>query len=147
MEAPRVTEVIEHELRIAARPETVFAYFTDPTRLIQWMGVEATLDPRPGGVCRIDVTGGAVMIGEFVEVEPPRRLVLSWGWEKGWFETPSSSTLVEVAFTPDGEHTILHLSHGRLPAADSAHCQSDRPHDLVAGQPASPDARVLRTGD
>jgi len=116
MDAPRVTELIEYEVRIAARPETVFAYFTDPARMVEWMGTEATLDPRPGGVCRIDVTGDAVMIGEFVEVETPHRLVLSWGWERAWFETPRRSTVVEVSFTPDGEDTILRLSHGRLPA-------------------------------
>lgn len=112
-----MTEVIEYELRIAARPETVFAYFTDPARLVEWMGVGATLDPRPGGVCRIDVTGGSVMIGEFIELDPPRRLVLSWGWERGWVETPSHSTLVEVDLAPEGDETILRLTHGRLLAA------------------------------
>src|SRR5437660_708215 len=115
MEAPRITEVVEHEIRIAARPETVFAYFTDPVRMVAWMGTEATLDPRPGGVCRIDVTGGAVMVGEFLEVDPPHRIVFSWGWEKGWYETPPRSTSVEVSLTPEGEETILHLTHRELP--------------------------------
>ena len=52
-DTPVETSVTEHELRVAARPETVFAYFTDPVKMVQWMGVDATLDPRPGGVCRI----------------------------------------------------------------------------------------------
>ena len=38
-------------------------------KMVQWMGIEATLDPRPGGACRIDVNG-AVMLGEFVQVDP-----------------------------------------------------------------------------
>src|SRR4051794_33126100 len=50
---PAETSVVEHEVRVAARPETVFSYFTDPVKMVQWMGAEATLDPRPGGVCRI----------------------------------------------------------------------------------------------
>ena len=42
--------LIEHEIRIAAAPEIVFAHFTDPAKMVRWMGTEATLDPRPGGV-------------------------------------------------------------------------------------------------
>src|SRR3954469_24037444 len=97
---PRGTSVVEHELRVAARPETVFAYFTDPARMVQWMGAEATLDPRPGGVCRIvfqpsqaaaellaaveQGTGPGpsdprVMMGRFVEVDPYNRIALTWG--------------------------------------------------------------------
>jgi len=33
-----------------ASPETVFAFFTDPEKLTRWLAVEATLDPRPGGM-------------------------------------------------------------------------------------------------
>ena len=50
---PRETSVIVHELRVAARPETVFAYFTDPARMVRWMGAEATLDPRPRMLLRL----------------------------------------------------------------------------------------------
>ena len=68
---PSETEsLIEHEIRVAASPETVFAYFTDPAKMVQWMGTEATLDPRPGGVCRINPSGQEVMLGEFLEVDP-----------------------------------------------------------------------------
>ena len=49
--------LIEHEIRIAAAPEIVFASFTDLAKMVQWMGTEATLDPRPGGVCRINPPG------------------------------------------------------------------------------------------
>jgi len=112
---PSETErFLEYETRIAASPETVFAFFTDPTKIVQWMGTEATLDPRPGGVCRINPTGHAVMSGEFREVEPPRRIVLTWGWETEMFSTPPQSTIVEVALTPDGEHTVVRLAHRRL---------------------------------
>jgi uncharacterized protein YndB with AHSA1/START domain len=135
--APRATDAVEHEVRIAALPETVFAYFTDPVRMVQWMGVQATLDPRPGGVCRIAfdstpehvdtlsaafggdaaTSGAAVASGRFVEVDPPRRIVLSWGWEHEVLEVPPQSTTVEVSLTPDGDGTILRLAHRRLPAA------------------------------
>ena len=114
---PSETEsLIEHEIRVAASPETVFAYFTDPAKMVQWMGTEATLDPRPGGVCRINPSGQEVMLGEFLEVDPPHRLVLTWGWEREMFATPPQSTLVEVSLTPDGEGTIVQLVHRRLQA-------------------------------
>ena len=43
-------EPYETQVRIEARPETVFAFFTDPAKMVQWKGVDALLDPRPGGL-------------------------------------------------------------------------------------------------
>jgi uncharacterized protein YndB with AHSA1/START domain len=54
------------------------------------------------------------MLGEFVEVDRPRRIVFTWGWETAQFETPPQSTLVEVSLTPDGEETVVRLAHRRL---------------------------------
>lgn len=105
---------VVREVRIAARPETVFEFFTDPEKMIRWKGVKAELDPRPGGVYRVDVTGrGAVAVGEYVEIDPPRRVVFTWGWE-GTPITPGSTT-VEVTLTPDGDGTLLRLVHRDLP--------------------------------
>ena len=120
---PGETErVLEYETRIAASPETVFQFFTDPAKMVQWMGTDATLDPRPGGVCRISPTGHAVMSGEFLEVDPPRRLTFTWGWETELFATPPQSTLVEVSLTPEGNETLLRLVHRRLrPGAVAFH--------------------------
>lgn len=115
-------EVLEYEARVAASPETVFAFFTDPAKMVEWMGTEATLDPRPGGACRINTTGHAVMSGEFVEVDPPHRIVFTWGFETNLFETPPQSTVVEVSLTPDGADTLVRLVHRRLhPSALAAH--------------------------
>jgi uncharacterized protein YndB with AHSA1/START domain len=116
--APSETSV-EHELRVEARPETVFSYFTDPSRMVRWMGDHATLDPRPGGTCRIDING-AVMLGRFVEVDPHRRIVMTWGFEQQLFSVPEQSTEVEITFSPDGEATIVRLTHRRLPSAEAA---------------------------
>jgi len=113
--APSETEqVFEYEIRIAASAETVFEHFTDPAKMVRWMGTEATLDPRPGGICRINPAGHAAMSGRFVEVERPRRLVFTWGWEIELLATPPQSTIVEVSLTPDGEGTVLRLAHRRL---------------------------------
>ena len=110
----RTDGVVEHEVRVAASAESVFDYFTDPAKMVQWMGTEAVLDPRPGGVCRVNPGGHAAVLGEFVELERPRRIVFTWGWETALFATPPQSTLVEVSLTPDGEDTLVCLAHRRL---------------------------------
>ena len=74
-EQSETEQVVAHEVRVSAGPDTIFDYFTDPAKMVQWMGTEATLDPRPGGVCRISPSGQATMLGEFVEVDRPRRIV------------------------------------------------------------------------
>ena len=79
------------------------------------MGSEATLDPRPGGVCRIRFDDGGAAMGRFVEVEPGRRIVFTWGWEARWLQVPPQSTRVEVTFVPDGDGTIVRLAHTDLP--------------------------------
>jgi uncharacterized protein YndB with AHSA1/START domain len=73
--APNVLEVSVH---IAADPQTVFAYFTDPARYIRWMGTDAKIAPEPGGVYRVFMRAGVETAGHFVEVDPPRRLVFTW---------------------------------------------------------------------
>jgi uncharacterized protein YndB with AHSA1/START domain len=114
---PAETNVVEHEVRVNASPETVFAYFTDPVKMVQWMGVEATLDPRPGGISRIAVNSEAIMQGEFLEVVPHTRVVFSWGWDDHRFEVSPASTIVEVSLSPDDGGTRVRLTHRRLPAA------------------------------
>lgn len=112
-----MTDRLELERRIAARPETVFAYFVDPERYTRWMGVGAVLDARPGGRYEVRVPQGLTAIGEFREVDPPHRVVFSWGWD-GHETVPAGSTEVEVTLTPDGDGTIVRLVHSSLPGPD-----------------------------
>jgi uncharacterized protein YndB with AHSA1/START domain len=121
-EQSKTEGLVEHVVRVAASPDSVFEYFTDPAKMVKWMGTEATLDPRPGGACRINPSGQAAMLGEFVEVDRPRRIVFTWGWETALFKTPPQSTLVEVSLTPEGEDTVVRLAHLRLkPEAVALH--------------------------
>jgi uncharacterized protein YndB with AHSA1/START domain len=116
--------VVEREVRIAARPETVFAYWTDPARMARWMGRHVTLDPRPGGAYRVDYNGSDIASGTFVEVDPPSRIVLTWGWEAPGDPTPPGASTVEVTLVPDGAGTIVRLRHSGLPSeAVEGHAQ------------------------
>jgi uncharacterized protein YndB with AHSA1/START domain len=118
------TGAIEITERIEAPPEIVFSYLTDSSRFVQWMGVGAELDPRPGGRYRIDVDGQHVAIGEYREVDPPRRLVMSWGWQ-GHPTVPPGSTTVEITLTPDRGATVLRLRHLDLPNAGERRLHTD----------------------
>ena len=73
---------VVRETEIEARPETVFGFFTEPDKMVRWMGSSAELDPRPAGVFRVDIRGEWVARGEFVEVVPHERVVFTWGWER-----------------------------------------------------------------
>ncbi len=121
-------DVLAHELRIEARPETVFAFLTDPDKMTQWKGDSAQLDARPGGVYRVQI-GQSVVVGEFVELDPPHRVVFTWGWEGNEAVPPGSST-VEVTLTPDGEATILRLLHRGLPEEQRAEHEAGWKHFL-----------------
>lgn len=107
---------IVREVYIQARPETVFAYFTDPARMVQWMGVEASLEARPGGLFRVKINHERMVRGEYIELTPPSRIVFSWGWE-GREDVPPASSTVEVTLVAAAEGTLLRLRHYGLPAS------------------------------
>ena len=67
------------ELTIAARPETIFRYFTDPARFARWMGQGSVLEAEPGGRLRVGYPTGQVAGGRVVALEADRRIVFTWG--------------------------------------------------------------------
>jgi uncharacterized protein YndB with AHSA1/START domain len=115
--ASDVASEVTREVRIAARPETIFAYFIDPAKMVQWKGTHAVLDPRPGGVYRVNVTGqDHIARGTYLEIVPHTRIVFTWGWEGDEDNpVPPGSTTVEVVLIPDGDDTIVRLTHRDLP--------------------------------
>lgn len=110
---------VEVEVRIGAAPETVFDFFTDPDKMIQWMGRSAELDPRAGGAFRCDINGRNIASGEYVELDPPNRVVFTWGWEAEDSPTRPGSSTVEVLLEPEDGGTRLRLIHRDLPNEES----------------------------
>jgi uncharacterized protein YndB with AHSA1/START domain len=113
------TNVVELQVRLGAPPDEVFLYLTDAERYVEWQGVKAELDPRPGGVYRVWMDADTVARGEYVEVESPRRVVFTWGWE-GNDGVPPGSTTVEFTLEADGDGTVLSLRHTGLPDGEAA---------------------------
>lgn len=113
---------LEQTVRIAARPETVWSYWTDPARLAEWWGTDAEVLPEPGGLFRVVMESGPVMRGSFLELDPPNRLVFTFGWEQnapGELLAPGT-TRVEVTITPDGDESVLQLRHFEMPTTYAA---------------------------
>jgi uncharacterized protein YndB with AHSA1/START domain len=123
--------VVAQTLRIHARPETVWRYWTDPERMANWWGA-AELDPRAGGTCRVEMGGGPVMRGEYLELVPHERIVFSFGWDptEGAPAVPPGSSRVEITLTADAGDTILQLRHTGLPVADADGHRSGWSHFL-----------------
>jgi uncharacterized protein YndB with AHSA1/START domain len=107
-------------VHIAARPETVFRYFTDPECYVRWMGNHATLEPVPGGSYRVSMRDGVEAAGQFVEVDPPHRLVFTWGWTHDHAVAPGSTRVV-VTLEEDNGGTRVVLRHHDLPDEQRDH--------------------------
>jgi uncharacterized protein YndB with AHSA1/START domain len=73
--------VVERKIFVAASPETVFGFLVDGALMAQWFGLSHTLEPRPGGLFRVECSNGNVALGQYTEVVPHRRVAFTWGWE------------------------------------------------------------------
>jgi uncharacterized protein YndB with AHSA1/START domain len=111
--------VLELQVRLDASPEVVFPYLTDSERFVRWQGVRAELDARPGGAFRVWMDADTVASGEYIEVQPHRRVVFTWGWE-GNEGVPPGSTTVAIDLEADGAGTTLTLRHSGLPDGEAA---------------------------
>ena len=107
-------DLVVHELRLAKPPDAVFDFFVDPEKLVQWIGIGADLEPRPGGRFRFEVAPGQYCEGAYLVLERPHRISFSWGWTDAGMGVPPGTSVVEVGLAPDGDGTHLTLVHRGL---------------------------------
>lgn len=147
---------VEVERRVVGNAVEAFAYFTDPAKHLTWQGISVELDPRPGGVYVVHFNDRTRVRGQYLVVDPPRRLVLAWGWESvdefpgGTRELAPGSTTVEVSFVEDGAETIIRLRHSGLPTEAASGLTTsgwtaylDRLTAVLAGEEPGPDPLPL----
>jgi uncharacterized protein YndB with AHSA1/START domain len=138
-ETPPGWAVLRLRRTFQASREQVFRAWTEPELLKQWLNgylgrsPHAEVDARVGGEFRItstargaktlsklfrDPSGEYVqMVGRYVEVSPPERLVFTMGWED--FPTVTmepDATTVTVEFNETDEGTEVVLTHERQPS-------------------------------
>lgn len=105
-------------IEIDAPPELVFRFFTESELVERWHGTQAECDARPGGLFFLNVTGADIKIGEFIELDPPKRLVFTWGHEHGIDDFPPGSSTVVVTLEPIKQGTRVHIHHYGLPSEE-----------------------------
>jgi uncharacterized protein YndB with AHSA1/START domain len=109
-------EPVTASVHIDAPPERVYEYFTQPEAMVRWMGEYALLEPEPHGRFTLTVRG-ALVRGRFLHLDPPHRLVISWGYA-GSDRLPPGASTVEVRITAEGTGTRVDLEHRDLPSAE-----------------------------
>ena len=110
--------VVRREMHIAAPRSTVFAFLTDPEKIVSWIGAEATTEAHPGGLYLVKGVRDRTNVarGTFREVVPVHRLAYSFGWD-GREEVPPGSSLIEIDLIDQDDGTLLRMTHSGLPTA------------------------------
>ncbi len=148
-----MTEPVAVEVEVGAPATVVWGLLTDPHELVRWLGIAATLDPRPGGAFRFELFEGQFCAGRYLEVVEPRRVVFTWGWEDPAIPLPPGSTTVAVDLEPRGEkRTLVRLVHSGLEAAmrplheDGWRRYLERLSAVAEGRPLPPDPSLPHQG-
>jgi uncharacterized protein YndB with AHSA1/START domain len=123
--APHDPTAIRIERTFRAPAQAVFEAWTNAEMLRRWYAPEADwdapvaeVDLRIGGKVRVvmrspagEEFGGS---GEYLEINPPTRLVFTWTWDRP--DLGGATQLVEVEFTDngDGTTTVIMTNRGLL---------------------------------
>ena len=118
-------ESLDLELTIGAPIGRVFNMLTTAEGLRQWIAKDAECDAVPDGRLQWTYENGDVIAGRFVEVDPPQRVVFTFGWSKGGPDVRAGTTRVTIELREDDEATHLHLRHELVPKPSA--------EDLAAG--------------
>ncbi len=100
-----MTESFATELDLPAPIEEVFRHLTDPAAMTRWMGQHATLEPAVGGAFELDINGVPIR-GRYLEIDPPRRVVVSWG-VAGCTEVPPGAASSAIGVVCGNQHGVL----------------------------------------
>src|SRR5438128_2514497 len=125
---PDTSTAVHVTREFPAPREEVFRAWTEPELFEQWfrLGQETTpsadMDVRPGGKYKITIKqppalpGTTYLVGTYLEVVPPERLVLTWRWEQTSFlkELEELESRVTVQFRDLGGSTEVSITHERL---------------------------------
>ena len=101
---------LDRTVTIRAPRETVFQFLTDTPRWAAWWGAGSTIDARPGGHMYIRHPDGTEVSGDVLEIDPPNRIVFSFGFVKGT-PIPVGGSKVTIRLDANRAGTLLSLTH------------------------------------
>jgi uncharacterized protein YndB with AHSA1/START domain len=118
------TLAVEIRRTLPAPIDEVFRWWTEPALMREWMtpvgSCDIENDLRVGGRLHVVMRGDGVVIeheGEYLEIDPPRRLSFTWMSEY----TGGQRSIVTLELESRGvESTGLKLTHSALPESGGA---------------------------
>ena len=102
---------------IRAPAQKVFGAWIDASQLQRWLAPVARADGRVHGRFRLEVQtadGSHVVSGEYRELVPDRRIVMSWVYEGPMIPAGKESTTVTAEFHARGPETEVRVHHEGL---------------------------------
>lgn len=133
---------LEFERRLAHPVQVVWKALTDPEHLARWYMTKARLDARPDG--RIEYVSGISQFhvtGRILTWDPPRVFEHEWNVEPREYLPAGERSVVRWELTPDGDATILRITHRHLTRqtatgfVSGTHAFLDRLEDELDGRP------------
>jgi len=106
---------VERVIEIAAPLEVVFSFFQDSQRFASWWGAGSTIQPKVGGAVHVVYPGGATAGGTIESIDPPRRIVCTWGYSASK-SMPPGGTRLEITLEPVAAGTRVRLLHSGIPS-------------------------------
>ncbi len=101
---------LERKILICAKRSTVFRYFTDSERFADWWGEGSTIEGRSGGSMTIRFPNGILASGKILEIDPPERIVFSYGFDSGK-PIPPEGSRVTITLEELSDGTQVTLRH------------------------------------
>jgi len=133
MSEPAASDALSLELKrtFPASCEQLYRCFTEPEHVTHWFGpkgvtcTDVQIDARSGGRYRIAMANSegnpVVVLGRFLELDPPRRICMTWAWES----QPKDETRVTLRFDPVGDGSLLTLTHDQFETATASRAHSE----------------------
>ncbi len=106
-----LTFSVTRALTICARVDTVWGYLSTDEGWASWWGPGSSIKAVPGGAMEIVYPNGQTAGGTVLEVEPPRRIRFTWGFDRPDAVIPVDGSVVEITLDESTEGTRLRLVH------------------------------------
>src|SRR5437588_8730716 len=118
-----MSSAMSRDVELCAIRETEGDYLSTDEGCAAWWGPGSSIKAVPGGSMQIVYPNGQTAEGTVQEVEPPRRIVFTWGYPRPEAGVPVDGSTVEIALEATEGGTRLSLVHR---VADEAAAEAHR---------------------